>query len=172
MPVSFDRHIVVMGVTGCGKSTVARALSEQLDACYLEGDDFHPAENKKKMNGGTPLSDDDRWPWLAALAKAMRESNDQAITVVSCSALKKSYREFITQHAGSNVLFIFLRGERATLAQRLGARENHFMDAGLLDSQLATLEPPDAAENALCLSIDNSVDRIVTGVMQSIPYKE
>ena len=168
MSIVFDRHIVVMGVTGCGKSTVARALSKQLDACYLEGDDFHPPENKKKMHGGTPLTDNDRWPWLAELAEAMKAANDQSITVTSCSALKNSYRDFLTQHAESNVLFIFLRGERETLAERLGARENHFMDAGLLDSQLATLEPPEATENAIDISIDNPVDHIVTQAMKAI----
>lgn len=168
MPVIFAQHVVVMGVTGCGKSTVAQALSKQLAARYLEGDDFHPPENKKKMSSGTPLTDEDRWPWLTELAGAMQTANDASVTVVSCSALKKSYREFITQHAGSNVLFIFLRGERETLVERLGARQNHFMDANLLDSQLATLEPPDTTENAICVSIDNSVAHIVAQVMKSV----
>ena len=168
MSIVFDRHIVVMGVTGCGKSTVARDLSKQLDACYLEGDDFHPLENKKKMSGGTPLTDDDRWPWLNELAEAMKKAGNQSITVTSCSALKKSYRDFITQQAESDVLFIFLQGERETLAKRLGARENHFMDAGLLDSQLATLEPPEATENAIDISIDNPVDHIVTQAKKAI----
>ncbi len=130
-----DWRIVVMGVSGCGKSSVGLALAEALGARFIDGDDLHPEANKGKMAAGIPLNDDDRWPWLDSVAAALADGN----TVVACSALKRVYRERIGSGAPAT-RFVHLHGSRELLAQRMGARLNHFMPVSLLDSQLNTLE--------------------------------
>jgi len=132
--------LIVMGVSGSGKTSVGEALAERFAMPMLEGDQFHPKANIDKMSSGTPLTDDDRWPWLDAIAAAMRDASDGVI--VTCSALRHAYRDRLRAGAGRRVLFVFLEGSRETLAARLAARKGHFMPASLLDSQLATLEPP------------------------------
>ncbi len=134
--------VVVMGVSGAGKSTLARDLATALGARFLEGDEFHPPENVARMAAGQPLSDAMRWPWLAALARAAAAERDAGHdVVVACSALKASYRQALRDGAGP-LRFLFLDGPRDVLVERMAARRGHYMPATLLDSQLATLEPP------------------------------
>ena len=160
------RLIVVMGTTGCGKSTIGECLSQRMNAAYLEGDDYHSADNKEKMAAGIALTDDDRWPWLKALSDAMRISRGK--TVTSCSSLKRSYRDFFTANAKEPVLFVYLKGTRELLAFRLSERQGHFMNTGLLDSQLETLEPPEKDEFSLTVDINATVDDIIENIETTI----
>ena len=152
-----DWRIVVMGVSGCGKSSVGIALADALGARFIDGDDLHPAANKAKMSAGIPLDDDDRWPWLDLVSKALGEG---AATVIACSALKRVYRERILAGAPST-FFIHLDGSREILEQRLGSRTGHFMPATLLDSQLATLEPLAGDEPGAVIDIDQPISQII-----------
>lgn len=139
--------VVVMGVSGSGKTTVAEALAERLDWEFAEGDDFHPRANVEKMAAGQPLDDDDRWPWLRTIGGWIdqREATGRSV-VVTCSALKRSYRDLLREGRPS-VWFAHVTVDAELLRERLGARKGHYMPASLLDSQLATLEPlaPDEA---------------------------
>jgi gluconokinase len=150
--------VVVMGVAGCGKTSVAEAMVARLGWPYQEGDALHPPANVEKMHGGTPLTDDDRWPWLdrvAAWIDARLAGGENG--VITCSALKRAYRERIIG-ARAGVRLIYLHGSRELLASRIGARQHHFMPAGLLDSQLATLEAPGADENPIALDVTPTPD--------------
>lgn len=155
-----------MGTTACGKSTVGKALASALDASFLEGDDYHSTVNKAKMASGTPLTDEDRWPWLSSLAGKMQA--ESGCVVVSCSALKKSYRDYITTQAREPVLYIYLHGDSALLQSRLDAREDHFMSKTLLQSQLQTLEVPDESEFSIKVPIDQSVDNILGNILDKL----
>ena len=152
--------VVVMGVTGCGKSTVGAALGEQLGWPFLDADDFHPDENVAKMASGTPLTDDDRWPWLDRVADVLRAAEAKGESVVlACSALKAAYRERIAR--AGDVRFVHLVGDRSTIASRLALRQHKYMPASLLASQFATLEPPrDAVDVAIELPVDAQVAAI------------
>ncbi|MFJ6535107.1 gluconokinase [Paenarthrobacter sp. NPDC091711] len=133
--------IVVMGVAGCGKSTMGSLLSERLGLHFQDGDDLHPAANKAKMGAGIPLDDDDRRPWLEEIGRSLRQSQDAGEPlIIACSALKRSYRDLLRQHA-PDVVFVHLNGDRETLLARMNARDHEFMPSSLLDSQLSTLEP-------------------------------
>ncbi|WP_236558759.1 gluconokinase, GntK/IdnK-type [Arthrobacter sp. 9V] len=151
-------HVVVMGVAGCGKSTVGAALAERLDAEFLDGDSLHPQANIHKMASGTPLNDDDRAPWLAEIGRRFAASN--SALVIACSALKRSYRDII-RSADPSVVFVHLHGTRELLNARMTARPGHFMPASLLDSQLATLEPLQDDEAGIVVDIAESVEDIV-----------
>lgn len=143
-------HVVVMGVSGCGKSTVGRLLAQHLGVPFIEGDELHPPRNVALMAAGTPLTDDDRADWLQAVGAALARS--PAGAVASCSALRRRYRDRLRRQVpGLN--FVHLQGARPLLELRLGQRQGHYMPASLLDSQLATLEPPAADEQALELDI-------------------
>jgi gluconokinase len=157
MPRAFTGAAIVMGVASCGKTSVGEALAELLDVPFVEGDKLHPKANIAKMSAGTPLTDDDRWPWLAEIGRSMEGSVG---IIASCSALKRSHREAIAQAAQRPVSFIFLSGSRALLESRIRARKGHFMPASLLDSQLATLESPGEGETATTLDIAASVDKL------------
>lgn len=133
------QRIVVMGVSGCGKSSVGAALSQALGIPYRDGDDLHPAVNVAKMRAGEALTDADRWPWLDRVAQDLARL---APVIVGCSALRRAYRDRIRAGAGGPVLFVHLAGSREVIAARMAARSGHFMPASLLDSQFATLEPP------------------------------
>jgi len=138
--------IVVMGVSGCGKSSVGNALADRLGYDFVDADDLHPPENVAKMRGGTPLTDEDRWPWLAAVEAAMRERLMRgAGIVVACSALKRSYRDSL-RSAGEAVRFVHLAGSQELIGARVARRRSHFFDPKLLASQFATLEAPDPAD--------------------------
>jgi gluconokinase len=143
--------LVLMGVSGCGKSTVAGLLAGRLGWDLQEGDDLHPPANVAKMASGHPLTDDDRWPWLAKVAEWIRERTDAGQPgIITCSALKKVYRDELR---GDHVTFVYLQGSREEIARRLAARHGHYMPASLLDSQFATLEPPTADEESITVDI-------------------
>ncbi len=151
-------RIVVMGVSGCGKSTLGQALAAQLGVRYVEGDELHPPRNVTLMAAGTPLTDEDRHGWLHAVAAELAADGG---AVVSCSALKRSYRDLLRQQAPT-LRLIHLTGPAAVLEQRLQARSGHYMPASLLPSQLQTLEPPGADENAIVLSITEPPDQLLS----------
>ena len=157
--------IVVMGVSGCGKTTVGRALGNRLGVPFQEGDALHPPENVAKMAGGTPLTDADRGPWLAVVA-AWIDGQRQTGTggVVSCSALKRAYRRVIVGER-PDVRLVYLRGDRDAIATRLAARTDHFMPPSLLDSQIATLEEPGPDERPIVVDASLPIDEIITAVM-------
>jgi gluconokinase len=145
--------LVVMGVSGCGKSTVGALLAGLLGWPFEEGDALHPAANVEKMAAGHPLTDEDRKPWLALVSRWIDQRLDAGGDgIVTCSALKRSYRD-VLDHRHRGVLFVHLAGDRATLAARLAVRQGHFMPPGLLDSQFADLEPPAADEPAITLDV-------------------
>ncbi|MGJ8632655.1 MAG: gluconokinase [Luteolibacter sp.] len=144
--------VVVMGVSGCGKSTIAELLAGKLGGAFFDGDDFHPAENKAKMKSGTPLTDEDRVGWLDSLCELIGK---EKASVVACSALKKAYRDKL-RGAAEKVCFIHLSGSRELLAERLKERAmatDHFMNPALLDSQLETLEDPEGEHDTCVLNI-------------------
>jgi carbohydrate kinase (thermoresistant glucokinase family) len=147
-----------MGSSGSGKSTIGQVLSQKLGASFVEGDDLHTAENKAKMASGSPLTDDDRWPWLMHLGDRLGQSEGKVIA--SCSALKKVYRRCISDHANEPVLYVYLHGSENVLATRLFNRKNHFMNAALLESQLDTLEEPGPDEFSVSINIDQPVSEI------------
>ncbi len=139
--------IVLIGVSGSGKSTVAERLAPALGATFLEGDAYHPSANVAKMRSGVPLSDEDRWPWLDTLGHAIAEHVAQGRSVVvACSALRRAYRDRLAKAARRDLIFIHLTMDPAMLRARMRARHHHFMPPALLDSQLATLEPLQADE--------------------------
>lgn len=152
--------VVLMGVCGCGKTTVGRALAAEMGWRFLDADDFHPEANVARMRAGVPLTDADRWPWLDRLAAESAAINARGEhAVLACSALRQAYRERLAR--GGDVRFVYLKGDRATIAPRLGARAGHYMPASLLDSQLATLEEPaDAIIVDIRLSIEEQVAAI------------
>jgi carbohydrate kinase (thermoresistant glucokinase family) len=152
--------VVVMGVTGCGKSTVGAALGERMAWPFLDADDFHPEENVAKMASGTPLTDDDRWPWLDRVADVLRVIEAKGgNAVLACSALKGVYRARL---AGSgDVRFVHLCGDQAVIAERLAVRKHKYMPASLLASQYATLEAPrDAVDVDIRLPVEAQLDAI------------
>lgn len=153
-----------MGVAGCGKSSVGAALARHLDSDFIEGDDFHSAANIDKMSGGLPLDDDDRTPWLYRLAEelAARDREGRS-TVLACSALKKRYRRLLTEGLGEAQI-IYLKGNAALFAERLGWREGHFMPPSLVASQCADLEEP-TDEEALILDCRLSLDELVAAIL-------
>ena len=159
-------RIVIMGVAGCGKSTVGAALSQATGIPYRDGDDLHPAASVAKMAAGFPLSDADRWPWLDRVAADLARS---APLMIGCSALKRAYRDRIRAGAGGPVLFIHLAGSRAVIEARMAARKNHFMPPSLLDSQFAALEPPDPDEPHLTIDIDQPLAAIVAHLRTGLP---
>jgi gluconokinase len=150
---------IVMGVASCGKTAVGEALAARLGVAFIEGDCLHPTSNVAKMSAGIPLSDDDRWPWLARIGESLRGTQG---LIASCSALKRRYRDYIAETAGRSVSFVFLDGRRALLEQRIAARKGHFMPPSLLDSQLATLERPGADEVAKAFDIAQPVEAIAS----------
>jgi gluconokinase len=160
--------LVVMGVSGSGKSTVADKLAERLGWAFEDGDRFHPASNVAKMSAGQPLTDEDRWPWLRAIADEIdRVCKAGERAVIACSALKRAYRDILV-HGRSDVRIVFLNGSQELIADRLAARKGHFMPPGLLDSQFRTLEPPDASESPVMVSIDASIEAIVDDIVSQL----
>jgi len=150
--------IVVMGVSGSGKSTVGAALAQRLRVPFADADDFHPPANIAKMSAGHPLNDDDRHPWLEAIGMWLAEHRDGG--VMSCSALKRKYRDQLRQHC-ADVRFLHLRGTEEVIARRQASRPGHFMPASLVHSQFETLEPLDADEHGISIDVDQSIDLIV-----------
>jgi gluconokinase len=160
--------LVVMGVSGSGKSTIGEKLAARLSWSYEDGDRFHPASNVAKMSAGHPLTDEDRWPWLQAIADEIDlvcKAGQHA--VIACSALKRAYRDVLV-HGRNDVRIVFLDGTQQLIADRLARRKGHFMPAGLLASQFKTLEPPDRSENPVTVSIDASIDAIVDDIVRQL----
>lgn len=155
---SDDLRVVLMGVAGCGKSSVGAALAPVLRAGYVDGDDLHPPENIARMRAGIPLTDADRAPWLAAVGRLLAPPGRR---IVGCSALKRAYRDLIRAQAGAPVVFVHLAGSRALIGGRMAARTGHFMPASLLDSQFAALEPPGPDEAALTADIGQPLPDLV-----------
>jgi carbohydrate kinase (thermoresistant glucokinase family) len=156
--------LLVMGVSGSGKTTVGKALAEALGWPFEEGDDLHPPANVAKMKAGVPLTDEDRAPWLAAVARWI---DDQALRgepgVITCSALKRAYRDRLRADR-PHLWLVFLEGSRRVIAERLAQRHGHFMPASLLDSQLAALEPPGEDEPVIDVDIEAPLDQQVGAV--------
>ncbi|MCB1092584.1 MAG: gluconokinase [Verrucomicrobiae bacterium] len=155
--------ILLMGPSGCGKSTVGPLLADRIGGIYLEGDDFHPPENKAKMGAGMPLTDADRWPWFENLRAAIYAAHVEAPespVVLSCSALKRKYREFILTGYEDSSRLVFMRGSKELIAGRLSDRVHEYMPATLLDSQFAALEAPEADESPLIIDIGESPEAL------------
>lgn len=153
--------IVVMGVSGAGKTTVGALLAERLGWPFEDGDSFHPPANVEKMRAGTPLTDEDRWPWLRAIAARIAVARSQgAGVVVACSALKRAYRDAL-RDGRSDIRFLHLTGEPALIMARQAARQGHYMPASLVASQFATLEPPDTEADVIDLEVEAEPPAIV-----------
>ena len=159
------RRVVIMGVSGCGKSSVGAGLAARLGLNYRDGDDLHPPENVAKMRAGMPLTDGDRWPWLDRVGQVLLA---EAPVIVGCSALKRAYRDRIRTAAGGPMTLVHLAGSQEVIAARMALRQGHYMPLSLLDSQFAALEPP-AAEEAITVSIDQPLEAIVADILRQLP---
>lgn len=164
--MSLSRAVVVMGVSGTGKSTIGRALADALAAPFVEGDDLHPAANREKMAAGIPLTDADRAPWLDAVAAELHRP-----VVVACSALTRRYRDRL-RAAAPDLALVFLHGAPELLAARMEGREGHFMPTSLLRSQLDTLEEPDADEDPIGVDVALRPDEIVDLVLHRLTKED
>jgi carbohydrate kinase (thermoresistant glucokinase family) len=161
--------IVVMGVAGSGKTTIASGLAETFGVPFVEGDSLHPPANVKKMASGIPLTDDDRWPWLEAIGERMEvERVTGHGVVVSCSALRHAYRDCLRKKVNGTVQFILLDGSRELIGDRMKKRKGHFMPPALLDSQFATLEKPTPDEHAVILDISHPIPALLAEAVHSV----
>jgi gluconokinase len=157
--------VVVMGVAGCGKSTVGPLIARELGGDFAEGDTFHPPANVAKMSRGEPLDDSDRMPWLAAMADAIRVwQAKEKPTVLACSALRQRYRDILAG-GSAQVRFVFLRGAQETIADRIGRRRDHFMPPSLLESQFATLEEP---ADAIAVDVGGTPEAIAAAALERL----
>ena len=157
-------RMVVMGVSGSGKSSVGDGVAAGLGIPYRDGDNLHPAANVEKMAAGTPLTDEDRWPWLEKVGQVLAK---EAPIIIGCSALKHTYRDRIRAEAGGAVTFVHLEGSRDLIACRMAKRTGHYMPLSLLDSQFAALEPPEPDE-AIAVSIDQTLDAIIAEILRKV----
>jgi gluconokinase len=166
------RIIIVMGVSSSGKSTVGQSIARRLHVPFLDGDGYHPPANVEKMRAGIPLVDEDRWPWLQSLAGALHEAaNRKDAAVGACSALRRIYRDYLIEKAGEPILFVYLQGTKEVIAERMAKREHEYMPASLLDSQFATLEPPDpTTENVLIVPVTDNVDKITMTTVKALDH--
>jgi gluconokinase len=160
--------LIVMGVSGSGKTTIGETLAHRLGWTFEDGDRFHPASNVAKMSAGQPLTDEDRWPWLRAIAHEIgRVCAAGEHAVIACSALKRAYRDILVG-SRNDVRIVFLKGTQELIAGRLAQRKGHFMPPGLLTSQFRTLEPPGADEHPVTASIDGSVESIINDIVRQL----
>jgi gluconokinase len=165
MTVKLPLVIVLMGVSGSGKTTIGRLLAQRLAWRYLDADDYHPPANVAKMAAGVPLDDGDRWPWLDRLNSLLREEDD---AVLGCSALKHAYRKRLLSDV-KDARIVFLRGSRELIASRIAARKHRYMPASLLDSQFAALEPPQAGEHgAIEIDVSGTPEQCVGAILRAI----
>jgi gluconokinase len=163
--------LIVMGVSGSGKSTVGEALAKRLGWLYEDGDKFHPASNVAKMSAGQALTDEDRWPWLRAIADEIDRLSAAGVrSVIACSALRRVYRDILV-HGRQDIRLVYLNGTQALIAERLSLRKGHFMPQGLLASQFKTLEPPTADERPVTVSVDAPAERIVDDILRQFDLK-
>jgi len=161
--------IVVMGVSGAGKSTIGRIVAERLNCQFRDADSFHPKANIEKMSRGEPLTDEDRWPWLEAIAAYIAEHRAAGTRcVVTCSALKRAYRDIVTDKQSADVRLVYLKGDFELISARLNARKGHFMPPGLLQSQFDALEEPGGDEHAITVSIDATPQEIAGRVLKRL----
>ncbi len=163
--MSDSRIYIVMGVSGCGKSTIGKLLADALQFPYFDGDDFHPEENVAKMSKGKALTDEDRMGWLQSLNQLSKQNSEKG-AVIACSALKESYREVLSQDMVKTMVFIYLKGSFDEISRRMRERKDHFMPVDLLKSQFKTLEPP---RNAITVSITDPPAAIVSKILEQIP---
>jgi gluconokinase len=162
--------IVVMGVSGSGKTTVAKALAERVGGLYLDGDDLHPHSNVEKMRHGIPLTNEDRLPWLLTVGRVMRERREPGHPVImACSALRRMYRERIRE-GEPDAFFVHLVATREELERRMQHRHGHFMPASLLDSQLQTLEPLASGEFGATINVHGTEDQVVERVLEAVDH--
>ncbi len=164
----FNPHIIVMGVSACGKSRIASAMSTALDRPFVEGDLCHPPTNITKMEQGIPLTDHDRWPWLHRVAQAINAADGPV--VATCSALKRAYRDFLRREVARPVLFLHLSAPPAVLLPRMTQRQHHFMPSTLLDSQFADLEPLRQDEMGMTVDVAPPVDEVIAAAIAD--YRE
>lgn len=155
----------IMGVSGCGKTTVGKLLAEKLDIPFFDGDDFHPESNIEKMEAGIPLNDDDRHGWLLKL-NALAKKNSKKGGIIACSALKASYRRILDNSIEKNIVWVYLQGSFETIHERMEKRKGHYMPASLLKSQFDTLEIP---KHALVLSITKTPEEIMDEILEQYP---
>lgn len=155
-------HYIIMGVSGCGKSTIGRALAQRLDRPFIEGDDYHPPCNVDKMRAGKPLSNDDRKAWITGLCTAINES---PTSVTACSALNETVRGWLRDSLKTAPVFIYLDGSEGLIKQRLSTRTDHYFDPALLDSQFKALHVP---KDAVSITIDNSPEAIVKDILRAL----
>jgi gluconokinase len=161
--------VVVMGVSGAGKSTVGRLIAARLDCPFRDADSFHPKANIEKMASGLPLTDEDRWPWLRAIAAWIGEHRVAGTTcVVTCSALKRAYRDLVTDNQHADVRLVYLKGDIDLIEARLKARTGHFMPPALLRSQFDALEEPRADERAIMVPIDRPPEAIAGEAIEAL----
>lgn len=156
--------IVIMGVTGCGKSTIGNLLAQKLSLPFIEADEFHSKENVVKMSSGIPLNDEDRYPWLESLSLQL-QSHEKTGAVLACSALKESYRQILQKNVNEKIIWIYLDGSETVLQERMKNRAGHFMPGTLLQSQLATMEKP---VYAYCFSIEKDPETITNEILNTI----
>lgn len=161
--------IIVMGVSGSGKSSIGEKMAARLNIRYVEGDALHPAANVEKMSKGIPLTDEDRWPWLDVIGQQIAASLAAgAGIVVTCSALKRVYRERLRAAGGGHLYFVYLDGSKELLTKRMGERKGHFMPASLLESQLRTLEVPTGEPGVVTVGINDTIDGIVEAALKRL----
>ncbi|HWI94216.1 MAG TPA: gluconokinase [Flavisolibacter sp.] len=156
--------IVIMGVTGCGKSTIGKLLAQKFSLPFIEADEFHSKENVAKMSSGIPLNDEDRYPWLQSLSEQL-QSHEKTGAILACSALKERYREILQKDLNEKIVWIYLDGSETTLQKRIERRTGHFMPGTLLKSQLEVLEKP---VDAYLFSIENDPETISNEIVNTI----
>jgi gluconokinase len=158
--------VVLMGVSGSGKTTIGKILADRLGWTFVEGDDFHPAANVAKMHAGIPLTDADRAPWLAALRERIDAATARGENIVlACSALKHAYQDYLEQHEPDNVRYVYLHGSEELIQQRLAARKGHFMNPNLLHSQFEVLEAP---THAIRVEVSGAPEAVADEIRQKL----
>lgn len=161
-----NKAIILMGVSGSGKTAIGKRLSRRTGLPFFEGDNYHPQANVEKMSSGTPLNDEDRWPWLESLHKLIKEHLEQGRSLIlASSALKAKYRDTLRGDLGKQVVFVYLKGNFELIYERLESREGHFMQADMLRSQFEILEEP---EGAVVISVDQPIPSIVEEIVDKL----
>jgi gluconokinase len=162
-------HVVVMGVSATGKTTIGEAMSAELDFDFIEGDSLHPPANIKKMEAGVPLDDADREPWLRAIAERLASYDARGLsTVTTCSALRRRYRDLLSSSGAHEPFFVHLAASFEVLEQRMALRTKHFMPTSLLRSQFDTLEPLEPDENGVVVDVTPPVDEVVAAAVKAV----
>ena len=162
--MSQPKTIIVMGVAGCGKTSIGELIAERLGGIFEDADTFHSVENKARMKAGIAMTDEDRWPWLTTLRERIDEVRDQtSCYVLACSALKEKYRTLLRKDDSRETLeFVYLKGTKELIGSRMAARKGHYMPTSLLDSQFATLEEP---TDAIVVNVDQTPEEIADEIM-------